>query len=210
MKALLLKDWYMAIKYCRVYLLLAVLFMAISVFSESSMDMFYIIYPCLLCGMIPVNLLSYDERSGWIKYSAALPYTKKQIVTSKYIFGILCQLVMLIATGIVQAAKALGAGIFDFREFLFIMLTVLMVSALSGSMALPFVFKYGTEKGRTVYLITIGAICALTMAGNSIMANIMLLQASTALLSPIFLLIGVLIYFVSWYLSYTFFKNREL
>ena len=210
MKALLLKDWYMAIKYCRVYLLLAVLFMAISVFSESSMDMFYIIYPCLLCGMIPVNLLSYDERSGWIKYSAALPYTKVQIVTSKYIFGILCQLIMLIATGIVQAVKTAAAGVFDPIEFLFIMFTVLMVSALSGSMALPFVFRYGTEKGRMAYLITVGVICAVSMAGNSIIAKIMLIPSGTALLSPVFIIIGVLIYFVSWKLSCTFFKNREL
>ncbi|MBR4304865.1 MAG: ABC-2 transporter permease [Clostridia bacterium] len=210
MKALLLKDWYMAIKYCRVYLLLAVLFMTISVFSESSMDMFYIIYPCLLCGMIPVNLLSYDERSGWIKYSAALPYTKVQIVTSKYIFGILCQLVMLIATGIVQAVKTAVAGVFDPIEFLFIMFTVLMVSALSGSMALPFVFRYGTEKGRMAYLITVGVICAVSMAGNSIIAKIMLIPSGTALMSPVFIIIGVLIYFVSWKLSCTFFKNREL
>ncbi|MBQ2865852.1 MAG: ABC-2 transporter permease [Clostridia bacterium] len=210
MKALLLKDWYMAKKYCRTYVLLAAVFTAISIFSHSYMDMFYISYPCLLCGMIPVNLLSYDERSGWIKYSAALPYTKLQIVSSKYIFGILCQLTMLIITGITQGIKAYSVGMFDIKELLFIMFTVLMISALSGSMSLPFVFRFGTEKGRTVYLITIGAICALTVTGNTMMSKLMLIQTDSALLSPMFLLIGILIYFVSWFLSYTFFKKREL
>ena len=64
MKGLLLKDFYMAAKYCRA---------------------------CLLCGMIPVNLLAYDERSRWLEYSGTLPYTKAQIVSGKYLVGIIVQ-----------------------------------------------------------------------------------------------------------------------
>lgn len=63
MKGLLLKDWYMMKKYCRAYLLIAVVFIAVSLFSND--NMFFVFYPCLLCGMIPVNLLAYDERSRW-------------------------------------------------------------------------------------------------------------------------------------------------
>ena len=62
MKGLLLKDWYMMKKYCRAYLLIAVVFIAVSLGNED--NMFFVFYPCLLCGMIPVNLLGYDERNN--------------------------------------------------------------------------------------------------------------------------------------------------
>ena len=55
MKGLLLKDWYMMKKYCRPYLVLAVVFIAVSLFSDY--NMVFVFYPCLLCGIIPVSLL---------------------------------------------------------------------------------------------------------------------------------------------------------
>ena len=98
MKGLLLKDWYMVKTYCRAYLLIAVVFIALSFFSDN--NMFFVFYPCLLCGMIPVNLLAYDERSRWTQYSGTLPYTKTQIVSGKYLIGLFAQLAILIATGV--------------------------------------------------------------------------------------------------------------
>ena len=89
MKGLLLKDWYMMKKYCRSYVLIAVVFIALSLVSSG--NMFFVFYPCLLCGIIPVNLLGYDERSRWMQYSGTLPYTKRQIVSAKYLIGLLAQ-----------------------------------------------------------------------------------------------------------------------
>ena len=57
MQGLLLKDWYMIKKYCRAYLLLAIIFTVVSFFGED--NLFLIFYPCLLCGVIPVNLIAY-------------------------------------------------------------------------------------------------------------------------------------------------------
>lgn len=102
MKGLLLKDWYMMKKYCMAYLLITVVFLAVSCVSD---NIFFTFYPCLLCGMIPINLLSYDERSGWIQYSGALPYTKKQIVSSKYLVGLFSTLAVMAITVVVQAIQ---------------------------------------------------------------------------------------------------------
>ena len=66
MKGLLLKDWYMMKQYCRTYPVIAVAFMALSLVDSD--NLFFVFYPCLLCGMIPVTLLGYDERSGWVQY----------------------------------------------------------------------------------------------------------------------------------------------
>ena len=53
-------------------------------------NMFFVFYPCLFCGMVPVNLLAYDERSRWLQYSGTLPYTRAQIVSGKYLIGLIC------------------------------------------------------------------------------------------------------------------------
>ena len=145
MKGLLLKDWYMMKKYCRAYLLIAVVFIAVSLFSND--NMFFVFYPCLLCGMIPVNLLGYDERSRWMQYSGTLPYTKTQIVSGKYLIGLLSQITILVATGVAQAAKMLIAHNFELGDFAVLMLLMLIVSTLTSSICLPFVFKLGVEKG---------------------------------------------------------------
>ena len=83
MKGLLLKDWYMMKQYCRTYPVIAVAFMALSLVDSD--NLFFVFYPCLLCGMIPVTLLGYDERSGWVQYSGTMPYTKIQIDSEKYL-----------------------------------------------------------------------------------------------------------------------------
>ena len=172
MKALLVKDFYMAAKYCRSYLLIAAIFIGIMIMNDGNMNMFYVVYPCLLCGMIPVNLLSYDERSGWIKYSAALPYTKLQIVSGKYLIGLIMQGAMLIVTSIAQAIKMSVQGSFELGSYLLVMVTVLLLSVLSSSLSLPFVFKLGTEKGRTVYLLAVGAVCGISVASSVVSDSI--------------------------------------
>ena len=210
MKALLLKDFYMAAKYCRSYLLIAAVFIAIMVMNDGKMSMFYVVYPCLMCGMVPVNLLSYDERSGWLKYSAALPYTKLQIVSGKYLIGLIMQGAMLIVTGIAQGIKMSVQGGFELGSYMLVMVTVLLLSVLSSSLSLPFVFKLGTEKGRTVYLLAVGAVCGISVASSVVSDSISKTSIHSSLITPLLCLLSVGVYALSWYLSCLFFKKREL
>ena len=103
MKGLLLKDWYMMRKYCRIYLVICLGFLFLSLMDSE--NMFFVFYPCLLTGIVPVNLLAYDERSRWLQYSGTLPYTRAQIVSGKYLIGLLIQAAVLSATGIVQSIR---------------------------------------------------------------------------------------------------------
>ena len=154
MKGLLLKDWYMIQKYCRSYILITAVIIGISLANGE--NLFFTFYPCMLCGMIPVTLLGYDERSGWMQYSGTMPYAKEQIVSEKYLIGILVQLTMLLVTGIAQATKMMIAGDFVLGKLAVLMLLMLVVSMLASSIPLPFIFKLGVEKGRTAYYVVIG------------------------------------------------------
>jgi len=208
MKGLLLKDWYMMKKYCRLYFFVCIGFIIISMMSSG--NMFFIFYPCLLCGMIPVNLLGYDERSRWTEYVGTLPYTKTQIVSAKYLIGLFTQLAMLIVICISQGVKTSVEGNFVLKEFLVLMMLLLVMTSVASSLTLPFVFKYGVEKGRGAYYVMIGVVCAGSIIASSIFNEGLQNEIQLNAVLPIACLIGVGIYVLSWYLSIVFYKNREL
>lgn len=208
MKGLILKDLYMTFKYCKSYFFISLIFIGIS--FASSKNLFFVFYPCLLCGMIPVNLLGYDERSKWQQYSETMPYTRSQIVSGKYLIGLAAQISVLILTGIAQIIRMNINGTFTFIEFCVFMMLLLIMSLLSSSITLPFMFKLGVEKGRMAYYITIGVVCA----GSIISSNLLIGRTPTEIklngILPFICFIAIGIYILSWYLSVIFYKKREL
>lgn len=46
-------------------------------FSTSDSYAFPISYAAIFLGVLPVNLLGYDQNSGWVEYSLTLPVSKK-------------------------------------------------------------------------------------------------------------------------------------
>ncbi|MBQ3080422.1 MAG: ABC-2 transporter permease [Clostridia bacterium] len=208
MKGLLLKDLYMMKKYCRSYIFIAAVFIAIALFSNG--NMFFVFYPCLLCGMIPVNLLGYDERSRWMQYSGTLPYTKTQIVSAKYLIGLFTQSAMLIVTGVSQGIKMIACGNFVFGEFAVLMLLLLVVATLTSSISLPFIFKLGVEKGRTVYFVMIGFVFAASALASGYFKGQFAAEINPNLLLAILAALGIGMYVFSWYMSIVFYKKREI
>ena len=208
MKGLLLKDWYMMKKYCRYYLFVSIGFIILSMLSSG--NMFFVFYPCLLCGMIPVNLLGYDERSRWTEYVGTLPYSKTQIVSAKYLIGLFTQIAMLIVICVAQGVKMGIDGTFVLKEFLLLMMLLLIMASVSSSLTLPFVFKYGVEKGRGAYYVMIGVVCAGSIIASTAFMEGMQNKIQMTAVLPITCLVGIGIYVLSWYLSVVFYKKKEM
>lgn len=208
MKGLLLKDIYMIKKYCRSYLLIAAVFIAVSFAGDD--NLFFLFYPCLLCGMIPVTLLGYDERSHWLEYSATMPYTRGQIVSGKYLIGLAAQITMLIVTGITQAVKMHVSGTFYLSDFMELMLMLLSLSMITSSISLPFMFKLGVEKGRIAYYVMIGAVCGGSAIASSLFRADLQAELPLNSILPVVSLFGIGVYALSWYLSIVFYEKREL
>lgn len=208
MKGLILKDLYMAAKYCRAYALIVVVFLGVSMVNGE--ETFFLFYPCLLCGMIPVNLLAYDERSKWLQYSATLPYSKAQIVSAKYLIGLMAQLVVLIATGIARAVQMHLSGNADPAELLLLLGSVLLLSAFASSVAMPFIFRWGVEKGRIAYYVMVGMVCAGTFVAEDMITVFPASIATAESLTPVLCLGAAVLYGLSWFLSVRYFQKREL
>lgn len=206
MKGLLLKDWYMMKAYCRIYPAILAIFLAISLFGEE--ELFFAFYPCMLCGMLPVNLIAYDEQSRWAQYSGTLPCTRAQLVSSKYLICLFTQGAVLLLSGLAHGIRMVLRGGFDGGEFASFLLALLAVAVFTSSVPLPFIFKLGVEKGRVAYYLMIGVVCALSAAAGDVLAG-----GLSSVLGGVGLVVlavaAVAVYLLSWRLSITFYQARE-
>ncbi len=208
MKGLLLKDLYMLKHYCKSYIFIAIIFIAVSLSGND--NMFFVFYPVILCGIIPVNLLGYDERSRWIQYSGTLPYTAVQIVSAKYLIGLFTQITMLSVTGIATMVKMGMADRIRINDFIILMLMMLIVSTVTSSLTLPFIFRLGVEKGRIAYYFMIGFIFAASFAAGNILGEDLHSEIEINNILTILCIIGTGVYILSWYLSVKLYEKRIL
>ena len=208
MKGLLLKDFYMLRKYCKVYLLLALVFVFASL--SGTQNLFFIFYPCMVCSMLPANLLAYDEKSRWLQYSETLPYSKKQLVSVKYLIGLILQGGMLLLTGITQAIGMKTEQSFDLKNYLVLMMLLLTMSLISSSITLPFMFKWGVERGRISYYLMIALVCFGSVAiANATEKGLLAKIDPNGVLIAV-CLVSIALYALSWCLSIVFYKKREV
>lgn len=203
MKGLLLKDFYLLRKYCRAFIFMVIVFWAASLFAED--NAFLSTYPVLLASVMPVTLISYDEREKWNLYSAALPYSRGQIVSAKYLTGLLSVLVVMVMTVGGQTARMVYQGVASPKSVLAMMAPFIVISLIGPSVLLPIIYKFGTEKGRIAYYILIGVICGSAVFIPAITDFMNLLRFPLVIAAA-----TIVIYAGSWLLSIAIYRKKEL
>lgn len=157
MKALLMKDAYVLWKQMRTVILILV---AISLVGGTFNSVFLVVW----CSMLPYTAISYDERSHWGQLAAMMPYSRRDIVLSKYVLGWLCMAASAALSTAVQAAAVLAG-----REGpdLALLLTSLLAGVVALDITLPMIFRFGAEKGRLMLMVAIfgAAILGGSLAG---------------------------------------------
>lgn len=191
MKGLLIKDLYMIKSYCRMHLILLLVFGFVAFADDGSG--FFLLYPAVMAGSIPMTLLAYETQFGWESYCQVLPVTRRQQVTVKY-------LINLIAVGITVLFDL--AVLLVLNQPLETLGAVLLTGICSGCLLLPPIFKFGVEKGRIAYYAVIGGMCALSFQVD-LSAGVALPPLLPWLLAPVILVL-------SWALSCKFYQTREL
>ena len=163
MKALILKDAYVIWRQMKYFLVMILLFSALpSGFNNA----FAVIY----AAMLPYTALAYDERSKWDQMAAMMPYSTRDVVLGKYVFGWLCIGAAAVLSGLFQAVLSLVTD----REVLPGTLVLSVLGALCIlAITLPVMFRFGVEKGRLamfliIFLVcgTAGAIASITVSGD--------------------------------------------
>ncbi len=207
MKGLLLKDFYCAATYFRTLFMVFALFILVPLFTET--NTFFLFYPCVLSGMTSMTLIAYEEREKWTIYARTLPYSKAEIVSSKYLFTLLLGSTISLIILITQGVKMAATASFSFPTLLGMASTFIPLSLLPGALLMPFLYKFGVEKGRMVYYIVIALFCGLIGAtGGFESTDIILFDSNTMAL----LLLGASLaaYGISWFISIQVYNGKEL
>ena len=201
MKALILKDTYVIWRQMKYFLVMILLFSALpSGFNNA----FAVIYT----SMLPYTALAYDERSKWDQLAAMMPYSARDIVLGKYVFGWLCIGGAAVLSGLLQAALSL---VID-RAFLPGVMALSVLGALCIlALSLPLMFRLGVERGRLGMFLIIFLICGGAGAVASIVENMNngTVFASLGPVLVIMLLAAVLLNAVSVPLSMRFYAKRQ-
>lgn len=210
MKGLILKDLYLARKHCKYVFLLLAVFAAISLIDDNA---FFIVYPCFAAGIIPLTLYTLDEQSKWLQYADSLPCGRAKIVSAKYLIGLIACACTLTIFAAAQLIAQLTAKSFDLFQFEYIISVITAIYLFTPAMILPFVFKYGSARGRIMYYVVVGVFCGLVgaLTANDVsFLSFQIHSPSPAAFGAVLLLISAAVYSLSWLLSIRFYQKREL
>ncbi|MDD6320667.1 MAG: ABC-2 transporter permease [Oscillospiraceae bacterium] len=210
MKGLLLKDWYAIKSYC-LYTLFIVLVFAI-LGGAMQGNFFFTFYPLIFISVIAMNLIAYEEKEKWDQYAATLPYTKAQIVSSKYIVSLCLGLGTVVLSGISQYVGMIVANTYNTEKLLSYLMIFVSLALLPAAFLLPFIYKFGVNKGRIAYYVVIIVSCGV-IGGIASVDSIGSASAVSASQISIFVIVAVasaVIYALSWMLSIRFYQNREI
>lgn len=156
MKALLLKDCYTLMKQIKFYILMIILFAITPGSSISSIAMFY-------AAMLPITALAYDERSKWNSLALMMPYSDESIIGSKYILGYIAVAAASILSITAQIAIGLVRNSTLEIESVFTVILVACIATIVQAFNLPFMFKFGVEKGRLAFFVLIAITTAMAV-----------------------------------------------
>lgn len=169
MKGLLLKDWYQVRTNMKAMYLTVAFVLAIWALSTSSSYVFPVSYAAIFLGILPVNLLTYDQNSGWIEYGWTLPVSKKTLVAEKYLIGLFCAAAAVVIGELFVTVIPLRTGTAPDKDVLSLLAGSVCAILLINGISLPLLYRFGAEKARMIYVLTFAGLGALLGGGGAVM-----------------------------------------
>ena len=213
MKALFLTDLYQLWINFKFYAGFLVVALGITAFSSGdNLGTFFPMYAVLMCSMIGMSLLQLDETSRWNICAQTLPCTRRDQVTEKYALTLACfgsTWVPFVLLYTVLAALGRLTWLMMAVQTAMLMIVGLLAPALS----LPPLFRWGSAKGRVIYIamvILVAAGVGGVMAGLFSLENVDLPELSLPLAAALAVIVPVVLFIGSWALAVRWYEQREL
>lgn len=164
-----------------------------------SHSMFFISYPALLLGIISTSSMQVDEMDRWNVFAAALPCSKQQLVSVKFIIAL--------ATVLVITLPVLIVTLLCDKDGTFLSTTVLisMYSLLTPAINLMACFKWGIRKSRIFSVLSTAVIFVVLNIGIEYL-NPYLHAGKSLLLAAL----ALLIFFALWHIASQAYQRRDL
>ena len=159
MKGLLYKDFLNLWKSMRMLFMVFVLVAAFASLADPTSGAAAGMLGFVGCSLA-ISSVALDERSGWDRFIAAAPLPRWMHVLSKYLLLFVCSSVAFLLSSAFSAVGCTVKGLPLSMEILAPPLLVLAFTLPSISLTLPFLFKFGSEKGRLVLFAIVFIFCA--------------------------------------------------
>lgn len=198
MMALLLKDVFLIRKRNLIMLFAIAIFVVLAGVQGGLVNTVMATMMPLLMGF---TTLAYDQNDGWEAYACALPFSRIQIVKSKYVLALISIVVSMLLVLIV----GLAASVLELKTMLSNTVTQFTFGSLFVAINYPLILKFGFEKSRLYYilvmigLMSIGSALSTFQKGPS-------MPVSLAFALPVAALAGLI---ASYFLSCSIMKNKE-
>lgn len=209
MKSLVLKDLIMLKNYART-LLIMIIFFAIVTFTNDDVS-FLSGMIILILAMVPITSFSYDQNSKWDLFSQTLPVSRKQLVCSKYILGLIAigsgTLLALLLNITMLSFKKLAINT---SELVGVNMMIACVSILYLSIIIPLVYQFGVERSRLISIAVLAVPSLLFVGLTEIGVSFSFLDAmSLGVLVGISSLITVCVLFISVSVSVHIYSRKD-
>lgn len=196
MKGLLLKDF---------YIIQDSLVMLFVIFIATGIGLSFLISPWVLIAiaantlsMTAITTIQNDKSTQWNKFSATLPVSRIQIISSKYFLYLFLCIIGVVLGLIFSASASILKGNFDINSMLLHFFLAVTISLMSGSTSIPFSFLLEEEK-ITVGLILSYIVTAVLLIGStSILSRFVNTEENMNLIYGITTVFSVMAYLFSW------------
>ena len=206
MRALLLKDILTLRKTLVTYIGFMVLYFAIGLYSDNSA--FFLVFVVLMCNMLPMNALAYDERFHWDRMGLCLPVPQHNLVLSKYVLSLLGFVVSSLPLFLFyRIAAQISGQPFSAEQQVILLLTA--SGLILASIQLPMLFWLGTERGR---FVTIAIFLLFGISVPTIAIGLGPIESALAWLMThlwVVLLIGLALFCLSALISIAIYSRKE-
>ena len=204
MKGMFLKDFYVAKKNLRTFLVMILAFSLGSLAVRDSGN-FFLCYGIVMMPGITMSLISYDERYHWDTYAGAMPLNREQMVTEKYLLHLVMVLVWLPVLLVLQHFQQVPA--FGGAP-LTLLVAGLNLGLLLPGILLPIIFALGTEKGRAGYYVVLfgGMILATVSEELTSLTG----YVPEAMAGIVLILLPAAVYVLSWRIAIRLYEKRNL
>ena len=221
MKGLLLKDLLVFKTYKKNVIISTISFIILIFVASIKYDM--LLYGplvfLLFFGMNSISTFSYDENDLSDTYLLALTVSKKDIIKAKYLFvfldaflslfiGIFITLVIYFILGnkLINLGESVSTWILVFTAVSFLMCS-----------EIPCIYKWGVEKGRMqalllpiIIVVLGGLIFTITVFIFPVLFQKKYLDLFLSNITYIYIIANILMYFISYNISYFVFKKNDL
>ncbi|HBG5343016.1 TPA: ABC-2 transporter permease [Clostridioides difficile] len=212
MKGLILKDLLNLKGNIKFILLFIIMFGFMSSLGDGNVNNFIGVI-IVLCTTMIVSTFSYDDLNKWDSYVLTMPIKRNDIVLSKYLTMLIFSFIGVLVSLIVSVTIGYFKNTLILNETLLINALILSISVCFGSLILPLIYKFGTERARLLMILCFLVPTLALLVFKSILENISSPISIEIILNTLVYslpFVAIFLFVISYFISSRIYSKKEV